>query len=403
MTFLWVWLLSCSNDQDRWKEDLKLQWASSPEQTIIDLSQDTNPIAVLAKVQFLIEQHPGKTSRLCPLLKDQPARKRCERLNERPHLWSKSKQEPSNISEHPFHKQAPKALTCPSEQTAHECIAQQAMEAARFGNIQEVVKICENEQTATWRGECYFSSAEALIKRKLAHGYSQATELCFAADPFVENCHNHLILELAQLAPSSYTPHKEDWQTIFSAANAVDSAWRWKDPQRAENIKSRLWSEALGEAYAFSKPVSGDPVDALPKELLPHIRSAATKRLLSIDSPDSLPLNGWLKLVKEALKTRHQGSAHRDQKQKFIAAENLYLDRIEGIDSIAYMATSERPTHENEDLDLIFCILEAAARRPPHNQKLLNEALEHSNTFVQKRAEQLLQLTVKDVRQEGGE
>lgn len=387
MSFVWVLSLACSNDDEMWKSKLDQSWASSPENTFRELSEETNPIAVLAKVQYLIEKHPGTTSLLCPLLKEASSKERCERLNERPHLWTEKKQKQTKA--HPFHDQAPKQLSCSPAQTQHECISQQAIEAARLGNVQEVTKVCQNEQEEIWRGECYFSAAEALIKRKLAHGYSDATELCLAADPFIENCHNHLILELAQLAPSSYTSNKGDWRAVFSAANAVDSAWTWRDEQAANQAKARLWSEAIGEAYAQAKPVTGDPLEALPPELAPHIRSAAARRLLSIDAPDALPLNGWLKLLQEALLQRKNGSAHRDREYKFIAAENLYLDKISGVDSIAYMATSERPTHSEEDLDLIFCILEAAARRPPHNKELISEATEHPNPFVQQRAKQL--------------
>ena len=115
---------------------------------------------------------------------------------------------------HPFHNQAPKTLSCPPAQTQHECIAQQAMEAARLGNVQDVSTICQNESSSlAWRVLLFSSrsarSAQASPWVLRCHRARQA------ADPFIENCHNHLILELAQLAPSSYTSKKQDWQVVL--------------------------------------------------------------------------------------------------------------------------------------------------------------------------------------------
>ena len=70
MVSAWVLLLACSNDQKTWTTELDRQWANSPEQTLQELSKDNDPIAVLAKAQYLIETYPGTTALFCPLLKD---------------------------------------------------------------------------------------------------------------------------------------------------------------------------------------------------------------------------------------------------------------------------------------------------------------------------------------------
>ena len=72
------------------------------------------------------------------------------------------------------------------------------------GNIKKVAGLC-NHLEEKWRGECYFNTAEFLVQSKGSSGYSEGVELCLGAEPFVKNCLEHLIIQLAQFAPSSLT------------------------------------------------------------------------------------------------------------------------------------------------------------------------------------------------------
>ena len=194
---------------------------------------------------------------------------------------------------------------------------------------------------------------------------------------------------LSQTAPSAHSNRQEDWAPIFSAQNAVAAAWSWRDPNEKKRAQERLWSEALGVAYTTIKPVTGDPIDAISTDLLPHIHSALTRRLLRIHSAHTYKLSTWVELAQNSLKKRQKGSAKREAKGKFIAAADLWTP-TEGYPSIAYMATSRRLWSTDSEIDLYIAVLEAVARQPPAHKPLLEEGLVHPSPLVQKTAQRLL-------------
>ena len=196
-------------------------------------------------------------------------------------------------------------------------------------------------------------------------------------------------MQLAQFAPSSLTSRREHWQKIYSAENAIRSAWSFRDKLVMQENIERLWSEALGISYFNSNPVTGDPFDALEERHHPHIRSAAMRRLLAINSPNTKSLDDWIQLAKTSMKSRENGSPNRD-KSTFLAVADLWEKPNSNIQSIVYMATSQRPTHPDVQIDLILAILEGAARRPPNNKLLLKEATNHSHPLICQSALRLL-------------
>ena len=159
----------------------------------------------------------------------------------------------------------------------------------------------------------------------------------------------------------------------------------------AQLAHDRLWSEALGLAYAAAKPITGDPVDALPENLHPHIHAAIMRRLMAIDPPSTHKLSTWVELGQNSLQKRKKGSPKRDQQVTFRAVPDLWKETTSPSGPvIAYMATSKRLWSSQQNIDLAICALEAAARNPPHHISLLEEGKQHPNLLVQATATRLL-------------
>ena len=324
-------------------------------------------------------------------------KEKCEHLLQRPHLFQhlKEKQSDSKVSNSYLHQIEHEQITvilqeCSTKNgiSERECIAENTRYFIMRGNIEKVAGLC-NYLEEKWRGECYFNTAEFLVQSKGSSGYSEGVELCLGAQPFVKNCQEHLIMQLAQFAPSSLTSKRKYWQKIYSAENAIRSAWSFRDKVVMQENIERLWSEALGIAYFNSTPITGDPFDALEVRHHAHIRSAAMRRLLAIDAPDTKSLEDWVQLANTSMLTRENGSPNRD-KSTFLAVADLWEKSDSDTQRVVYMATSQRPTHPEFEVDLILAILEGAARRPPHNKVLLEEATKHAHPLIRESAQRLL-------------
>ena len=162
----------------------------------------------------------------------------------------------------------------------------------------------------------------------------------------------------------------------------------------ATKASDRLWSESLAVAYSGSKPVTGDPVSALGDKHAHHIRAAIMRRLMQIDTPDSLKLMDWVALAKKTWTARENNSqAKPDPKRKHMAVANLWPRNATppaGSTNGAYMATSRRLIADDATIDWQLCALETAARMPPHHESLLQEGLQSEHTWVSWTAKRLL-------------
>lgn len=393
------YLTACSTPEPTTTPDYIAEWATNQSTVIERVAASTDPVEQLHIVMQLSEHYPGETEKLCPFIQDMNARKRCERINERPHLWSSVRsQEETSLALKPKQKLTA-ALTkvepidtdCENNEVRNSCIEQKAGEASVHGNIRKAAGICYGIEEQKWRGECLFQAAENALSRRGAFGYAEAVELCMVASPFEQNCQSHLIMLLSGNAPSSHSSDPKDWAKLQSAANAVKSTWSWRDKAMAQLAYDRLWSEALGLAYAAAKPITGDPLDALPVAIHPHVRAAVMRRLMAIDPPSTHNLKTWVDLGKNAMGERKNGSAKRDAQATFRSVPDLWDENSPHAEhSIAYMATSKRLWSENPESDLAICTLEAAARQPPHHVNLLEEGVKHTDPLVQATAQRLL-------------
>ena len=310
-------------------------------------------------------------------------------------MWSEEK-----ISSAPLPAAVEKVeTTCSHGPMFRSCIDSEIASVLRTGNVNKAKGLCANISEDRWRFECLFGAAEQVTKHRGTHGYAEGVELCLDSGPFLENCLNHLIMILAQKAPSAQSSLSEDWLPIQAASNAVRAAWSWRDREKMRYNQERLWSEALGMAYSGIKPVTGNPKDVLEEEKVVHIHSALTRRLLQIDSPKTHRLGTWVELAEHCLQARAAHVEGKDIISRFQAAADLWVE-TDSLPNIAYMATSRRLFSPDPHIDLHIAILEAAARIPPAHLPLLKEGLSHENQLVQQTAKRLLAQIDKEASKE---
>ncbi len=369
------------------------RWPVEPTEVQAEIEAETNPLQKALGIAALTEAYPGQTMTLCMALDQPEARTRCERLNERPHLWVTKPKDNPGLSSLP-ETQAPD-VDCLSEDTQAACRDRAARLSALQGRVDEARAHCNALSTPQWAGECLFQAAEFVVHRNSAAGYAVGAVLCEHAKPFATNCLNHLVLILADGAPASSTSNPDDWAKIHSADNAVRAHWSWQDSIRAKDQSDRLWSEALGLAYSNATKVTGDPLDALGTAQMPHIFAGTMQRLMTLDPPASRGLTQWVELAQTHLSERSHGTAHREQRRIFRGAADLWGADTEG-ESVAYLATSRRWVSKNPSVDLAICALEAAARKPPFASNLLEDARTHESLLVQNTAARLVQLIEQD-------
>lgn len=374
---MWFWL-ACTIQTD-WAQE----FSEDPEQVIHTLASK-DEIERTAVIMNLIELFPQDSAKLCALLEADDAQKRCFNIASRPHLWSDVKSKGTARIE----QSASADLGCDTDAMFVTCVEKKTHEAIRQGNIEKVKQLCAQIKSDKWHSECLFQAAEQSTRHRGAHGYSEGVELCLSAGDFSENCQNHLIMILAKRAPTAHSREKSDWAPIESASNALRAAWSWRDRSRLKYAQERLWSEALGMAYAGLRPVTGDPLDVLGADKQAHVHSALTRRLMQIDAPSSYKLSTWLELALRCRASRASKIHSRDIASRFQAAADLWEE--DDAPSIAYMATSRRLYSPEVEIDMLIALLEAAARIPPAHLPLLEEGAQHAHPMVQKTAKRLL-------------
>ncbi|MFT4978669.1 MAG: hypothetical protein ACI8S6_004579 [Myxococcota bacterium] len=386
-------------------------WASDPAGVAAAVA--THPVveARIAIASALIAAHPGETAGLCAALPPGDAQDRCTQLSERPHLWQETRQAtptvarpgggPSSNEVAPvtpittaLSEQPPAPHGCADAPDRSGCLTAAAQAAAAQRQTAAAAGQCVNILDDRWRGECFFQAAEAVLSSRGAHGYGDAVELCAAAEPFAQNCHSHALMLLAEAAPAADHVDPRVWQPVQLAAQSIRTAWSWRDPYMAEIAEDRLWSEAIGRAYAGAHSVTGDPLDVLPERAHRHVRAAAVQALVAKEGASAHSLSGWVEHAEQALARR---STHRPQRgaAPFRSAPELWpLDRAgeETIPATAYLGTARRTYADDPRADLAICVLEAIARTPPVNTALLAEGVGHPEPGVQWTAKRLGEL-----------
>jgi hypothetical protein len=232
-------------------------------------------------------------------------------------------------------------------------------------------------------------TAEESVRQRGTLAYGNAVELCLQAGEFSDNCQQHLIMQLAQVAPDADS--RSDWQSIFSAHNAIQSTWGWRDKDLEFKYQHRLWAESIGISFSGVNKINGNLLDVVPPMFHPHVYAAAARRLFQLEEINKHSLAEWSTLLMSKLEHRSNKPESINLQRRFLSVPDLW----EGTEqSINYLATSRRLTSSNPQVDVQICILEAAARRPPVTTELLNEGAASTEPLVQKTALRLIR-TIK--------
>lgn len=376
-------------------------WPKDNTGTLAALDGIDDPVERIVLVTRLVETWPGDTGALCQRLTQGPARTRCERINNRPHLRTDPPDPPSSAprtaggpraqniappapSTSPFYEVAPLAGPCAQRREQHVCYATQALREARQ-DASRAAAACAGIRDAKWVSECRFSAAEMLINARGVQGLRDATDLCVASPPFTGNCLAHMLVMLANRTPDSTETDGRAWEPILASAAGVEAEWKRRDPERADLYVDRFWSESLSLAYAATPEVTGAPLDHLPEGAVRHVHAGATFRLMELKGPAAFPtVSAWVDAVQAALLTRSATPYHpppppppKSKKQDELLAEsnvpggmfqgkeNLWDGDMAGDEAwpaTFFWGTARRTWLPDARADIEICVLESAGQ-----------------------------------------
>lgn len=395
---------------------LVAMWQEDPKGLEARLTAIADPLERLSYVNVLVESFPGETSDLCTILPEGEGRERCERISMRPHLRagntvgavkrteaeegagvavggsaaSQSNAEitsasdasvqagpgmtlliPSNpaaFQSTPWDKVAAVDPTCENAMMATSCRTTASETAAKEGNAYAAAQACLANEPGQWRSECMFHAAEVLVSSVDPEDVGAALELCLGSGDYRANCFAHIAMEVAQLAPVSTNGQPFAWEAVKRAVQSLRADMAPRDPVLGDRIAERVWSEATLVAYRKAARVTGDPIDQVPAEALPHIRAAAAWQMVMLEGSEDRTLAQWNDRLKAALALRVKGGAEAAvELQRPDAVTNLWTELYPGeeiLRPVLYLGQARRVWSENPEADGLICILEALARRP---------------------------------------
>ncbi|MDG1483640.1 MAG: hypothetical protein P8R54_28880 [Myxococcota bacterium] len=391
---------------DQRQEAILSRWPEDPVAATELIDALPDPVEVVAVITLLTEAHPGETRALCQRL-DGDARRRCRRLNQRPHLTAeiplpaqaRTASGPSTVHILPdipdplADVSALPAAQCSDAVEPRSCRSHLATEAAKAGDIRAAVGLCRGMHGALrWKHECAFQAAEKVINTMRFDRLEAAGEACMAAGDFAAHCLAHLTATLSRQAPPASSPITKPWQEVIEIAAHLDTYWSPQDPQFAEWAIARLWAEVMFLSYARSPRVVGNPLDHLPPAARPHIHAAAAIRLLHLSRDRSGSLADWQGRLADALAARVEAPLPLSgQPMALVPVDYWPADRPgdEHIPATFAPGNIRRPTSDDIATDQTLALLEAAARCDPPLEGLLVEAAASSDEMIQWSARRL--------------
>ncbi len=406
MLLLWSCVQALSPADQR-QEDILSRWATDPAAATQMIDALPAPAESIAVITLLTEAHPGETRALCQRL-DGDARRRCRRLNMRPHLTAetpppaqaRTASGPSTVHILPdipdplADVSALPAEQCSDAVEPRSCRSHLATEAAKTGDIRAAVGLCRGMPGALrWKHECAFQAAEKVINTIRFDRLEAAGEACMAAGDFAAHCLAHLTATLSRQAPPASSPITKPWQEVIEIAAALDTYWAPQDPQFAEWSVARLWAEVLFLSYSRSPRVVGNPLDHLPPAARPHIHAAAATRMLHLARDRSGSLTDWQVRLADALEARVAVPFPLSgPPMVLLPVDHWPADRPgdERIPATFAPGNIRRPTSDDIATDQTLALLEAAARCDPPLEDLLIEASASPDETIQWSARRLL-------------
>jgi hypothetical protein len=249
-------LLSCSDPPGPDPLELWLSDRDAATAQIAALPEADRNLLVLR----LAEAHPGETQGLCELASG-PHAQRCQRMNERPHLWT-----PEVGTRAPTRWMLPadeRWTSVPADSgdcADSTCLVTEAVEHAKQDELQLTAARCNAVPQARLQRDCYFQAAEYLGR------LDQGLSLCKATGQLSAECAGHVVLGL------NPTRHGEA-MGLIEAAELGDAE---------AHVKALWWTHEVYRLDLLRLP------EDLPPDALPHVhnREALGTRPLSQPNPN---------------------------------------------------------------------------------------------------------------------
>ncbi len=370
----------------------------------------TNPEDQVLVVRALLDRARSADPGICTLLDNADSKQWCESTMHRPHLYEQKQQAvprrtragggPVDLKLLPT-RSIPSLATptpapaCASGTEPHACAATLARQHARTGDIEAAASACHHIEAGRWRDECVFAAAEATHSAGGDDWLGPATRLCAEASRFQSHCLSHVVTAAATRTPSADSG--SGWTAVSARAEQLRTTWTPLDPTLGELLVARFYAEALDQAYARARTLTGLPFAKLPPEAHPHVRASAVDRLVQSESN---PNRSVAARVEQASSILSQTTPLPDAPQlepNPIRAHTIQdLWTHETADEASLPATfwrgeARRMVSEDPEHELIVCVLESLARtREPPGQRI-ESFRDHDDPAVRATARRLAQ------------
>jgi hypothetical protein len=382
--------LGCSQDPSRTScEDLPClqqqvvrRWETQPEQVAQELAQ-LDELTQEALVLALAEAHPASIATLCQALPPGAGAERCRRLSQRPHLLGgggqgagKRRGTPGLVDHtgielvpSPWGSMEPSDLGCDAR--LDDCWFDPMLAAAATGQVEPVGGVCNAIPTERFQRECYFRAAEALA---VAGGAARpehtelASELCLGAGPYAKHCVRELARAIARGAPAADQADPEAWRRSVQAVQGMHRGLARHDPRVADLVADRAWTELVWASFQQAEHLNGLALEQLPEPAAPQVRATAIWLLMKREARDTpqRDLDAWVDRATQLLADRRPSPARGSSGAKARPAAKSWSS-IDPVSTdgpwVHYLGESYRPLFADPELDLVACVLEAAARQ----------------------------------------
>lgn len=358
--------------------DRASRFGTEPEVVIAEVLALADPVAREAAIVEILEAHPGETGILCEALAEGPVRRRCERYNSRPHLWTIGVDgeagAPSAASgSRPVLDHRPgggplgvrgvlpelgvaPAVADPGacSEGRVSCLEAEALAAAAAGEPERAAARCAALDTDRGRQDCFFRAAEALPRGP--ERYGEGTALCLQAGTFAPECHGHLILALSEGVEPALDPAQD--AAAAALAEGITAWWAGRDPAFGALAVDAFWARHLDWQRPMPLAAFAPAARTLPEAARPHLVAALAFRVSEAADPVAAAQAWWRGTGPPVPEPRHEGMTQR----------RLWLRDLPGEEQLraARLPSSldgRRPVHPDLATDVELVLLELAARR----------------------------------------
>lgn len=418
-----LWLAACGPAQPDWSDcsdlgcytDIAVQeWKQDPEGVATRIAT-LDAVQQEALVLAMVDAHPDSFEQLCQALPEGAGADRCRKLSNRPHLLGdkpgdKRKKAAGlpGLTDHTGVAAIPSpwaevpAETADCDPQLDECWSKRMLAATHQLDPRAVAAVCNGIPNDRFRRECFFRSAEVTAVQHgvaLADRTELAATLCLGAETYAGLCVRELARAVARGAPAADQADPAGWANTVAAVSNMQRGIAAYNQATADRVADRCWSEVLWNAYQRAELVNGLPLGVLPASAAPQVRATATWFLWEREDDTERDLASWVQhaeasLASQQARTAPPGSETRARPAQYVGSS---IDPVQHEGPwVHYLGDNYRTPLAEPALDLIVCVLEAAARsaRPD----LLEQGLAWQDEAVVAHARMLAATKLQPVR-----